>query len=259
MEDTHTLPSTMDGKEYMAGHHAATLRRLLWREHLGLLKSQPLDAADDPNAQPPGDGENDYSAGDEWDELVADPLGDKLWEMWTGRASTNTEVFRHLFHADPDDHIKTFEDYDKFLPKDSHKAGHLFDIYQPTEIVRQELDKIQGHLVWFPLKFLEDAEMAEKGYVHPVGAKPCARQPSARSISMSREIYADLLIFVGFKSIAGPSPSIHRVDFVQISSLDMSSMLICAERMNRHGHVDNVNNEYHMNSDNAAFKCAPSE
>ena len=37
MTDTRALDSTMDGAPYRAGHHAATLRRILWREHLGLL------------------------------------------------------------------------------------------------------------------------------------------------------------------------------------------------------------------------------
>ena len=163
MEDTHTLPSKMAGKDFMAGHHAASLRRILWREHLGLIPAQEIDAEDDVNAQPPDDGENDFFANDEWDSFVADPLSDDLWDMWTERATTNTLVFRSLFHADPDDNIKTFEDYDRFMPKDTHKSGHLFDPYQPVDNVRRELDKIKGHLVWMPLKFLEDAEMAEKG------------------------------------------------------------------------------------------------
>jgi phospholipase D1/2 len=163
MEDTMHLDSKMDGKDYQAGHHAATLRRILWREHLGLIPAQKLDANDDINAQPPNDGDNDYMAGDEYDSLVADPLSDKLWEMWTGRATTNTEVFRQLFHADPDDNIKTFDDYDKFMPKDTQKQGHLFDMYQPVDHIRKELDKIKGHLVWMPLDFLCKAEMAEKG------------------------------------------------------------------------------------------------
>lgn len=144
MEDAHTLPSKMNGKEYLAGHHAASLRRLLWREHLGLIHSQSMDAENDPNAQPPGDAENDYMAGDEWDQFVEDPMSEDLWHMWTERATTNTKIFRHLFHADPDDHIKTFDDYDKFLPKEGHKAGHLFDIYQPVENVRMELDRVKG-------------------------------------------------------------------------------------------------------------------
>lgn len=163
MEDTHPLESKMDGESFAAGHHAATLRRMLWREHLGLLPAQPIAAADDINAQPPDDGDNEWCKGDEYDELVEDPLNDKLWDMWTSQATTNTKVFRHLFHADPDDNIKTFEDYDNFVGKPgSRKTGHLYDQYMPADVVRQELDKIRGHLVWMPLDFLRDAPMAEK-------------------------------------------------------------------------------------------------
>ena len=163
MQDTNTLKSKMDGQDYEAGHHAATLRRILWREHMGLIPAQPLDAAEDPNAQPPGQGDNDYLAGDEWDELVTDPLSDDLWDRWTGTATTNTEVFRGLFHADPDNNIKTFKDYERFLPRDGSKQGHLFNEHQPVQEVRAALDKIRGHLVWMPLDFLRDAEMAERG------------------------------------------------------------------------------------------------
>ena len=103
MEDTRGLPSKMDGQDFDAGYHAATLRRFLWREHLGLLPAQSLDAKDDANAQPPGkDSPNDVGEGEEYD-FVADPMGDAVWDMWTTNASTNTEVFRTLFHADPDD------------------------------------------------------------------------------------------------------------------------------------------------------------
>ena len=33
----------------------------------------------------------------------------------------------------------------------------------PAQEVRQKLDQIKGHLVWMPLDFLKDAQMAEKG------------------------------------------------------------------------------------------------
>jgi phospholipase D1/2 len=102
VEDTKVLNSKMDGQAYEAGHFVATLRRQLWREHLGLLPPQDLDASSDPNAQPPGDGPNVISEGEE-DQFVADPLDDKLWETWTGNATTNTDIFREIFHADPDD------------------------------------------------------------------------------------------------------------------------------------------------------------
>ena len=102
MTDTKPLESTMDGQSFRAGYHAATLRRMLWREHLGLIPPQSLDASGDPNAQPPGDSLNDNIEGDEY-EFVADPLSDRVWDMWTGNASTNTKIFHELFHADPDD------------------------------------------------------------------------------------------------------------------------------------------------------------
>ncbi|KAK3324376.1 hypothetical protein B0T19DRAFT_229252 [Cercophora scortea] len=164
MEDRDLIQTTMDGKPFQAGRHAATLRRYLWREHLGLLPPQPLDASDDPNAQPPGDD----SPNDPWDKddswnFVEDPLSDKVWDMWTGRATTNTLIFRQLFHADPDDHVKTFDDYNGFLPPKGIKPGHIFDRMIPPEEVRRKLDQIKGHLVWMPLDFLKDAEMAEKG------------------------------------------------------------------------------------------------
>lgn len=105
MEDYHQIDSMMDGQPYKAGCHAASLRRHLWREHLGLLPAQDIDASKDPNAQPPGDCPNHILEGEE-DNFVADPLGDKLWDMWTSRASTNTDIFRHLFRADPDNNSK---------------------------------------------------------------------------------------------------------------------------------------------------------
>lgn len=161
MEDTKPLESKMDGQPFTAGHHAATLRRMLWREHLGLLPAQPIAAGDDPNAQPPGV-ENDWCP-DEYDEFVTDPLGE-VWDMWTARATVNTKVFRHLFHADPDDNVTTFEEYDNFLGKQgSRKMGHLYDQFMPASVVRTELDKVKGHLVWMPLQFLKSEEMAEKG------------------------------------------------------------------------------------------------
>lgn len=108
MEDYRTLDSKMDGQPYKAGHHAATLRRFLWREHLGLLRAQNLDASDDPNAQPPDVCANDLMEGPEYD-FVEDPLDDQVWQMWTENATKNTEIFRHLFRADPDDNSKKNE------------------------------------------------------------------------------------------------------------------------------------------------------
>ncbi|KAK6827369.1 Phospholipase D1 [Apiospora arundinis] len=164
MEDTDLIPSVMDGQQTKVGRHAATLRRYLWREHLGLLPPQELDAKDDVNAMPPGDQfPQNYHDQEETYKFVEDPLSDELWDMWTGNATKNTEIFRHLFHADPDDHVKTFKDYDTFLPPKGVKAGHIFDRFLPPDDVRSKLDQIKGHLVWMPLDFLRDDNMAETG------------------------------------------------------------------------------------------------
>jgi phospholipase D1/2 len=105
MEDTRLIPSTMNGQPYEAGYHAATLRRYLWREHMGLLPPQEHDASNDINAMPPNvNPDNDIYDQDESYKFVEDPLSDELWEMWTSQADTNTDIFRHLFRADPDDH-----------------------------------------------------------------------------------------------------------------------------------------------------------
>lgn len=182
MEDTKMVQSTMNGEPYEAGYHATTLRRYLWREHLGMLPPQPLNATNDINAQPPTvNPENKiYDEEESW-KFVEDPLSDELWEKWTKQADTNTMLFRHLFHADPDDHskflqvlsllsrtltsaiVKTFEDYDRYLPPRGVKAGHIFDQFLPPDDIRHKLSQIQGHLVWHPLEFLRDAEMAEWG------------------------------------------------------------------------------------------------
>jgi phospholipase D1/2 len=104
MEDRDLIETAMDGQPYKAGRHAATLRRILWREHLGLLPAQDLDASKDPNAQPLNV-PNDPLEGPEYD-FVADPLSDDLWNMWKQNATTNTKVYRMLFRSDPDDHSK---------------------------------------------------------------------------------------------------------------------------------------------------------
>ncbi|RMZ81223.1 hypothetical protein DV737_g2706, partial [Chaetothyriales sp. CBS 132003] len=162
MTDTRTLASTMNGQPYAAGHHAATLRRHLWREHLGLIDSQELDASKDANAQPPTVAMNTEYWGEEWD-FVADPLSDAVWDRWTKQATVNTNVYRYLFRADPDNEIKTWSDYDNFAPRSRTTQGHLHDPYMPAKQVREELDKIRGHLVWMPLDFLCQEEMAAKG------------------------------------------------------------------------------------------------
>jgi phospholipase D1/2 len=57
--------------------------------------------------------------------------------------------------------VKTFEDYDKYLPPKGTKAGHIYDKTMSAAEIRKKLNEIKGHLVWMPLDFLKDSNMAE--------------------------------------------------------------------------------------------------
>ena len=59
--------------------------------------------------------------------------------------------------------VTNFDQYNEFLPKDTAKAGHIRNKDMSVEEIRHQLDEIKGHLVWYPMEFLKDAEMAEKG------------------------------------------------------------------------------------------------
>lgn len=59
--------------------------------------------------------------------------------------------------------VKNFEDYDRYLPPRGIRQGHIYDQFMPAEDARRKISEIKGHLVWFPLDFLRDAEMAETG------------------------------------------------------------------------------------------------
>jgi phospholipase D1/2 len=59
--------------------------------------------------------------------------------------------------------VKSFDDYNIYLPPKGVKAGHIYDRMIPPDEIRAKLDRIKGHLVWMPLDFLKDAAMAEKG------------------------------------------------------------------------------------------------
>lgn len=59
--------------------------------------------------------------------------------------------------------VKKFDDYDRYMAPRGVKPGHIFDQFLPVQDIKEKLAKIRGHLVWMPLKFLEETEMADKG------------------------------------------------------------------------------------------------
>jgi phospholipase D1/2 len=184
IEDSTPIASLMDGQVYTASRFAASLRRTIFRKHLGLLPDQRWDRpdrnwhpVDDVSAGP----ENDYDWGSPADLLVRDPLHANFRRLWSETARTNTEVFSRAFHPVPNDHVRSWEDYQNFFARhfiipgaDDGKECVVSESKQKQEgkveyghIVREEfpggvaeakewLSRIRGTLVDMPLDFLVD-------------------------------------------------------------------------------------------------------
>lgn len=197
IEDPTPVRSSMAGQEWAASKFAASLRRQLFRKHLGLLPDQRWDRPD-ANFHPVTAGGNEYDWGSAADQLVADPLSDGFDQIWRGTARTNTEVFSKAFHNVPNDVVRTWEDYENFFSKyfiipgseeekrlkeneekrskgeevdeDDHKEegtgtdkvpyGHVVksEFSGGVEELKEHLSKIRGTLVEMPLDFLVDVD-----------------------------------------------------------------------------------------------------
>ncbi|KAI8981075.1 hypothetical protein BDB01DRAFT_795326 [Pilobolus umbonatus] len=159
IEDTDMLPSKMDNQSYQAGRFAATLRRQLWKEHLGLLPEADVDnLTADMLPLPIAQCDNTQTKEDFW---VMDPLDEDTLNRWNYTANTNTKAFREVFHCVPDDTITNWAAYSEFYPNlKLISLGHVYDPYMPLEEVRKHLNMVKGHLVEFPMSFLCNEDLA---------------------------------------------------------------------------------------------------
>ncbi|KAK6376229.1 hypothetical protein LTS17_007480 [Exophiala oligosperma] len=177
IEDPTPLETTMNGQKFQASRFAASLRRYLFRKHLGLLAPQNMRNPDGHFTPAPGD--NGYDFGSKEDGMVADPLSDDFWKYWDDVASTNTLAFRKVFAPMPDDTAKTWIQYQMLFwkrftgPDGLHMAqwGHVAkDNFaggdEGVAAVKEELAKIRGMLVEMPLEFLvkTDIQIEDPGY-----------------------------------------------------------------------------------------------
>ena len=125
INETLKYDSIMNGNNYKAAKFAVTLRKALMSEHLGV----DID-----------------------DEILIDPLSDELLKLFKNTAKNNTSIYRKLFKCYPDDELKTFKDTKKcpkipFINKD--------EIEKLQKDYKKEKNSIKGHIVEFPLHFLE--------------------------------------------------------------------------------------------------------
>ncbi|KAJ5488689.1 hypothetical protein N7539_003579 [Penicillium diatomitis] len=184
IEDFTSVPSQMNGQPWMASRFAASLRRELFRKHLGLLAPQDYSRPS-ASCQPPGSPEH-FDLDCPESQVVADPLSDTLQSLWNSRAHTNTEVFRKVFHAVPDDVVRNWATYKEFYEYYFHKAdqqaegkeafsrpprfqwGHVVrDDFAPgaegATQVKELLSQVKGTLVEMPLMFLTEEDIAKEG------------------------------------------------------------------------------------------------
>lgn len=183
IEGPHSVESYMNGEQYAASEFAASLRRQIFRKHLGLLPDQRWDQPNR-NWLPVTDAPNEYDWGSSADRLVEDPLSPDFLQLWEDTAATNTEVFSRAFHPVPDDKVRNWDDYDQFFSKyfnipsakenkeDDDKNdgkvpyGHVVREEFPGGVreLKEWLSRVRGNLIQMPLQFLiEVEEIAKEG------------------------------------------------------------------------------------------------
>jgi len=161
VEDTELVDSTMNGRPYKAGRTAQELRIRIFREHLGLMPdtTQRLLCHMPPHQRPFTPRATDpYML--KIHDMLADPLSKQFWDLWTGVSAKNTTVYRNMFHCVPDDTVRTWDDYHKFIPdRNTVLPGHVVNLSLNKRTIQADLDQIQGHLVEFPTAFLLNEEL----------------------------------------------------------------------------------------------------
>ncbi|KAM9089331.1 phospholipase D1 isoform 1-T2 [Megaptera novaeangliae] len=127
VQDTETVPSVMDGKEYQAGHFALGLRLQCFRVVLGYLSGPSED--------------------------IQDPVSDKFFkEVWVSTAARNATIYDKVFRCLPSDEVHNLIQLRDFISK---------PILAKEDPIRaeEELKKIRGFLVQFPFYFLSEENL----------------------------------------------------------------------------------------------------
>ncbi|KAI1319331.1 phospholipase D/nuclease [Xylariaceae sp. FL0255] len=180
IEDPEPVASMMDGRPYTASKFACSLRRQLWRKHLGLLPDQRWDRPNR-NWTPVDRDAQEYDWGSDADRAVEDPVSPDFWQFWNGRARTNTQVFSKVFHNVPNDCVRNWKQYEDFFSKKFVNPGEKVSEHERAgrvdygHVVREEfpggvdevkewLSRVRGTIVEMPLEFLIEVEdLAKEG------------------------------------------------------------------------------------------------
>uniref|UniRef100_A0A672QI43 Phospholipase n=1 Tax=Sinocyclocheilus grahami TaxID=75366 RepID=A0A672QI43_SINGR len=133
-EDIHTVTSVMDGQEYQAGRFGLSLRLECFRMILGANTDPSID--------------------------VTDPISDQFYkEVWMTTAARNATIYQKVFRCLPSSDVRSILELDGFLSKPGLEK-------EDPARTQEELKKIRGFLVQFPLQFL-----SEQNLLPPIGSK----------------------------------------------------------------------------------------
>uniref|UniRef100_A0A4W2C7P8 Phospholipase n=1 Tax=Bos indicus x Bos taurus TaxID=30522 RepID=A0A4W2C7P8_BOBOX len=123
IEDTEMEPSLMNGVEYQAGRFALSLRKHCFSVILGAAARPHLD--------------------------LRDPVCDAFFQLWQDTAESNANIYEQIFRCLPSNATRSLRALREYVVVEP-----LATVSPP--LARSELNQVQGHLVHFPLKFLED-------------------------------------------------------------------------------------------------------
>ncbi|KAI0086005.1 hypothetical protein BDY19DRAFT_373459 [Irpex rosettiformis] len=137
VEDDDLIESTMDGQRYTASRFAASLRRQLYKEHLGLINPQICEGSQETVTSfmrpAPHQNQNKDQTGSQEDRAVEDPLSDDTQSLWND--------------------IRSWSAFDNYVPK--ILTGHVVPEVSLSR-VKDRLSQVRGALVECPLDFLID-------------------------------------------------------------------------------------------------------
>ncbi|KAM8822743.1 phospholipase D1 isoform 1-T2 [Spinachia spinachia] len=134
VEDSETVTGVMDGQEYQAGKYALQLRLECFRIILGANADASID--------------------------VSDPVSDHFYkEIWMSTCARNAAIYQKVFRSLPSSDVRSILELEGFL------AEPGLDKEDPDR-AREELQRVRGFLVQFPLQFL-----CEQNLLPPIGSK----------------------------------------------------------------------------------------
>jgi len=163
VEDQDMIDATMGGEPYRVSRFAATLRRKLYREHLGLIEPQECNKPYPKvtTFMRPAPIPNRDETREPEDRLVADPLARETQLLLIETAHRNREVFAEFFRPIPTNLVRTADAYKNYIPK--VKQGH---VVPGTDLdrLKERLQEVRGAIVECPLDFLIDDKEFNNGH-----------------------------------------------------------------------------------------------